>query len=218
MSPWFLGGLLSLSGLTALPLASAAESVFDHPAEAKNVAGLVGAAAGRFIAAQVIRGEFVQKRYLSELPRPMRSSGDFVVARGIGIEWHTRAPFDSAVVLSTAGIATRSDGVDGTVNSTQLQPALGIVVRVFSALFALDMQALSKDFKIFAERRDARWKIGLKPRHRILAGVFRNVVVEGSTHIERVTLTDVRGDRTEIAMQALRYESTAPSPVERSRF
>ena len=106
------------AGLLALLLVAAAtesrpaepDRVFAHPATAAELAALTRAPAASLAKAQVVRGRFVQRRHLAGLAQPLESSGTFLFARGVGIEWHTEQPFDSQFVLTDAGITQRDEG------------------------------------------------------------------------------------------------------------
>lgn len=47
--------------------------------------------------APVVRGEFEQLKTVKGFKQPLRSSGDFIVARGKGIVWHVLKPFESTL-------------------------------------------------------------------------------------------------------------------------
>jgi hypothetical protein len=73
-----------------------ANDVFDHPQSAEQLLkGPLAQPAAALRGAQVMRGKFVYKKYLREIPQPLISRGDFVFVRELGINWHTREPFDS---------------------------------------------------------------------------------------------------------------------------
>jgi hypothetical protein len=198
--------------------ACASDAVFQKPATPTELKRLAAGATGPLASARVVRGDFSQQRFLRELPRPLVSSGQFLYARDVGIEWRTAQPFESQFVLTPAGIAQRTAGGSELKLEADQQPALRVVARVFFALFALDLSALANDFETFGERRGNQWVIGLKPRAAALANVFREAVITGSNTVESVVLTDALGDRSVIALQGVRYEAAALTPTERARF
>ena len=156
------------------------ESVFAHPATPAQLATITGDTARSIAGAKVVRGRFVQRRHLAGLARPLESSGTFLFARGSGIDWHTEQPFDSQFLLTGSRITQRDEGGVSLEIDAAEQPALAVVSRVFFALFALDLDALSHDFELYGERvGDAGWVLGLKPRTEALASVFRQALVRG---------------------------------------
>jgi hypothetical protein len=196
----------------------AADAVFSHPATAAELAKLTRPTALSLEKARAVRGKFVQRRYLADLAQPLQSSGVFLFAREAGIEWHTELPFDSQFLLAESGITQRDEGgVTLTIKASE-QPALAVVSRVFFALFALDLGALSHDFELYGEPRGAGWVLGLKPRAEALGSVFRQAIVSGGTTVQSVVLEDGNGDRSEIVLQAVQYDPAGMTADERRRF
>ena len=214
-------GLLALL-LAATPgiatTGAAADPVFSHPAKAHELAQLTRATAQSLTKARAVRGKFVQRRYLADLARPLESSGKFLFARDAGIEWHTELPFDSQFLMAESGITQRDEGgVTLSIKASE-QPALAVVSRVFFALFALDLDALSHDFELYGEPRGGGWVLGLKPRAEALGSVFRQAIVSGGASVERVVLEDGNGDRSEIVLQGVQYDPAGMTADERRRF
>jgi hypothetical protein len=215
------------AGLLVLVFAAAAagaatpsggETVFAHPANTAQLGTLTRATARSLENAQVVRGRFVQRRYLTDLAQPLESRGSFLFARGAGIEWHTEQPFDSQFLLTDAGITQRDEGGVSLHVTAADQPALAVVSRVFFALFALDLPALSHDFELYGEARGAGWVLGLKPRANALGSVFRQALVSGGASVERVVLEDGNGDRSEIELSNVQYDRAGLTAEERRRF
>lgn len=213
LSRWLLIALLC----AAAP-AFAADTVFTHPASAAELAKLTRPTALSLEKARAVRGKFVQRRYLADLAQPLQSSGSFLFAREAGIEWHTELPFDSQFLLAESGITQRDEGGITLSIKASEQPALAVVSRVFFALFALDIGALSHDFELFGEPRGTGWVLGLKPRAEALGSVFRQAIVSGGATVERVVLEDGNGDRSEIVLQSVQYDPAGMTADERRRF
>lgn len=204
--------------LCAAAPASAADTVFSHPATTAQLASLTRPTAASLEKARAVRGKFVQRRYLADLAQPLQSSGRFLFAREAGIEWHTELPFDSQFLLAESGITQRDEGgVTLSIKASE-QPALAVVSRVFFALFALDLGALSHDFELYGEPRGTGWVLGLKPRAEALGSVFRQAIVSGGATVERVILEDGNGDRSEIVLQGVSYDPAGMTADERRRF
>jgi hypothetical protein len=198
--------------------AAAADAVFSHPATAAQLTQLTRPTAQSLEKARAVRGKFVQRRYLADLVQPLQSSGVFLFAREAGIEWHTERPFDSQFLLAESGITQRDEGgVTLTIKASE-QPALAVVSRVFFALFALDIGALSHDFELYGEARGAGWVLGLKPRAEALGSVFRQAIVTGGATVESVVLEDGNGDRSEIVLNGVQYDPAGMTADERRRF
>ena len=141
--------------------------------------------------------------------------------RDLGVYWHTRQPFDSVVVLTGAGLAQSDEGGAVQRISADEQPAVRLITNIFMALFTLDTQSLARDFDLFGgveDEKKNRWIIGLKPRAKAIAGVFKEATVAGSDDVEQVVLTDAHGDRTVIDLTGITYSSDPPGADVRALF
>lgn len=197
--------------LLAASVVTAAADLFDRPVSAEELLRTTLARpAAELSSAQVLRGQFVQRRYLSGLPRPLVSSGEFLLARDAGILWETRAPFASEFVLADSGMILRDGVSQSRVKSTD-QPALRAVLELFLAIFALDVARLEVSFDLYGEASGEHWRLGLKPKQARMAEVFTRAVVSGSRHVERVELEAPNGDRTEIGLADV---VVRPQPLE----
>jgi hypothetical protein len=174
------------------------DPVFTHPASAQELEQMLGTATQTLRQAAALRGEFSQRKFLHELPQPLNSSGDFLVARGLGVSWHTRAPFDSDLVLTPQALVQRDAGAEALRVDAATQPGLGAVAQVFDALFALDLPQLAQRFTLYGEPGKDGWILGLKPREAALAQAMSAVVVQGRSEPQRIELYEASGDRTEI--------------------
>jgi hypothetical protein len=196
---WLAAGLLIVLWGTA----AAADDVFAHPATPAQLLELVGPSARALAAQPVLAGTFAQRRFLRDLPAPLRSDGDFVFSKELGIVWHTAHPFDAAFVLTREGLTQRTEGMQTTRVGAGSQPALRVSIELFFALFALDLERLSSDFEVFAAKVPEGWQIGLRPKPGVLAAVFSSLVIHGAERMERIDLFEANGDRSEIDLATL---------------
>ena len=186
---------------------------------AAQLSGLTRDTARSLSRARAVRGKFVQRRHLAGLSKPLESSGDFLFARGTGIEWHTRQPFDSQFILTHDGMTQRDEGAEPMRISAADQPALTVVSRVFFALFALDFDALSQDFTMSgATDGKEPWLLLLRPRTAALGSVFKQALITGDATVKTVVLNDANGDSTVIELRDVQYDSKGLTADERRRF
>ncbi len=199
-----------------------AADVFNHPQSAEQLLkGPLAQPAAALRGAQLMRGKFVYKKYLREIPQPLVSTGDFVFARELGIDWHTREPFDSDFVLTAQGITQRDDGKTTVQVSAGEQPAVKIVARIFLALLSLDVASLQNSFALSGMQQgkpgSEKWQIGLRPTVPAIAAVFKEATVSGAAQVEALMLRDANGDRTEISFSDVLYSADVPAE-DRARF
>ncbi len=150
----------------------------------------------RLTNAPVLRGRFEQRRTLEGFKNPLVSRGDFLVARGQGVLWHTREPFESTMVVTRERLSSRQpDGrIDATLDARD-EPALRAVNEMLSALMAADLQALSQRFRLEGELQgQASWRLVLTPRDAALARWLVRVELEGDRHVRVLQLVQAGGD------------------------
>jgi len=195
-----------------------ADEVFDHPQSAEQLLkGPLAQPAAALRGAQLMRGKFVYRKYLKEIPQPLVSRGEFVFARELGIDWHTREPFDSDFVLTASGITQRDEGRTTLQMSASQQPAVKVVAHIFLALLSLDVTSLQNSFALSGLQQGSRWQVGMRPTVSAIAAVFKEAVVSGNAQVENLVLRDANGDRTEIAFSEVQYASQV-SAADRALF
>lgn len=212
---------------TPAAAAAAVPTVFEHAAAPAQLEKLLGPVAGALKSAATMRGAFTQRKFLRELPQPLVSSGEFIVARSLGVDWHTQKPFDATVVLTPAAMIQR--GADGSTKriSADQQPGLKAVGDVFDALFTLDLAKLGETFQLYGEAdaeksgekgaEKAGWTLGLVPREPAFAKVMNRIVITGSTQPAKIVLFEGSGDRTEIEFGKVATQSEL-AEADRKRF
>jgi hypothetical protein len=220
----------------ASPLGTAAaDTVFDHPADAAQLARDLAPAIATLRDARTLRGTYTQKKILHEVPRPLLAEGTFLFARDVGIAWRTVKPFSSELVITRRAILQRDRGGASSQLSAERQPAVRTVAEVFFAVFALDFAALEPLFELYSRRAAAApgasagglkvfsmtpaagWELGLRPKAG-LGGAIRQITVGGRRHVERVWLSEVSGDEADIRLRDTVASGEALSAEEQQRF
>lgn len=160
----------------------------------------------------VLRGEFVQEKQLQGFKNPLRSKGDFLLARDRGVVWNTRSPFASTLVLTKEKLLVRqADGSTQAMVDQQASPAVGTANALLLALLSGDIDSLSRQFRLRETMAaDGSWRLQLVPRQGALKKIFKRIELQGDRHVRSVRLEEVRGDRTELRFLQLR---TAPAQL-----
>lgn len=196
---------------------AAAGDVFDHPADAAKFAHDLKAATAALHGAQVLRGRYEQQKALAGVPRPLRAEGTFLFVRARGIAWLTTQPFDSELVITPTDIVQREGGKVSLHLTAAQQPSVRMVAEIFTAVFALDFDALAARFSLFSRKVPGGWELGLRPRPG-QGGALKQVVVSGHKQVERVRVSDTNGDETGIRLQDVAVSTSPPGPAELQRF
>lgn len=211
-------GLVAAIVLIAVPHGAQAEDLFERPVTTRQLLeSVLSQPATELSTSRVLSGQFVQRRFLNGLARPLISRGDFLLAREQGILWRTREPFASEFVLTSAGMTLR-DGTSELRVSDAERPALRTALDMLLAIVALDVERLSAGFELYGLKHDDRWQVGLRPRSGGLAQVFSRAVIIGARHVERIELVTAGGDRTEIELTDVATRSTPLDAAEAARF
>ncbi|MEP6505092.1 MAG: outer membrane lipoprotein carrier protein LolA [Betaproteobacteria bacterium] len=204
---------IALSAACTLPAMAAPASA---PAAAADVARLVQE---RLKVSPVLKGEFEQSKTLKGFRNPLVSHGEFIVARGQGVWWHTTKPFESTLVVTKTRLFTRAaDGSANTVVDAQAEPGLREVDELAIALLAADLDALAAKFTVVAQPVGAAgWTMTLTPRDANLAKFLVQATLSGDRDVQSVRIDEARGDSTQIRFSR-QVPSAALSAQEAARF
>ena len=167
----------------------------------------------------VLKGEFEQSKTLKGFRNPLVSKGEFLVARGQGVWWHTQQPFESTLVVTKTRLFTRNaDGSAGNLMDAQAEPGLQQVNELIFSLLSADLDVLADKFAIVAQPVGAAgWTLVLTPRDPNLAKFLVCATLAGDHDVQTVRLDEARGDVTQIRF-AHQQPSTALTPDEAARF
>ncbi len=166
--------------------------------------------------AAVVKGEFTQLKTIQGFKRPLKSSGDFVVAQGKGIAWQVRQPFASTLIVKPDSLQSRAaDGSVAMQMRAQDEPVLRTINAMLFAVMAADLTQLSQYFEVSGQVQASGWKLHLVPRDAMLAQWLQAVDLSGQQFVQEVQLLEARGDRSQIfirnqsAAQSLRAEDAS---------
>ncbi len=189
-----VASVFALALTFTLPVMAAPASA---PAPSADFAKLVRQ---RLQVAPVLKGEFEQTKTLKGFRNPLVSHGEFVVARGQGVWWHTTRPFESTLVVTQTRLFTRAaDGSTNNVMDAQTEPGLREVNELVFSLLAADLDALAARFNIVAQPVGAAgWTMTLTPRDPNLAKFLVQATLAGDRDVQSVRIDEARGDSTQI--------------------
>ena len=149
--------------------------------------------AGQLNGPAVVRGDFIQEKYLRALPQPLTSQGRFVLARDRGLLWLLQQPIRQDYRITAQGIARRSeqgwqqvDPQGGSARQNQL----------FLAVLSGDTQALQRDFELNLSGEAGAWQLQLTPRGALLKQIFDGIDIRGGATVKQIELHEAQGDRT----------------------
>lgn len=147
---------------------------------------------------EVLRGEFVQEKFLRGLDAPLTSKGNFVLAKQQGLLWNLQAPLVRSYRITATGIALR------VADQWQLQTkqdAANRQSRLFLAVLAGDQQGLEEDFSFALSGDEHGWQLVLTPKALLLQQIFTQIVIKGADYVRSIELHETQGDRTLMRME-----------------
>ncbi len=173
----------------------------------------------RLKVAPVLRGEFEQTKTLKGFRNPLVSKGEFLVARGQGVWWHTLQPFESTLVVTPTKLFTRNaDGSASNLMDAQAEPGLQQVNALIFSLLAADVDGLADRFTVVSQPVGAvGWTLVLTPRDANIAKFLVRATLAGERDVQSVRIDEARGDVTQIRF-ARQVPSAALSAEDAARF
>ena len=147
---------------------------------------------------QVIHGDFIQEKHLRALPKPLTSTGTFVLAKDHGLLWQLSTPLLQDYRITAQGIARRNG------SEWQMLPGKSAGAeqnRLFLAVLQGDSSGLQRDFDLQLHGESSAWTLTLTPRSLLLKQVFNQINITGGELVQRIELQETQGDSTVLKLQ-----------------
>lgn len=97
---------------------------------------------------EVLRGRFVQERFLKGFDKPVRSEGSFLLAPGKGLIWRGETPFPVVSAITPAGIVQSVGGRETMRLSSAKIPFLARLYDMMGGAMAGDWRALEREYAV----------------------------------------------------------------------
>ena len=172
---------------------SAFADVFEHPVTSAN-RSFFARDLSKMTKHEVVQGEFKQTKAIKKLNREFVSTGTFRVSKKSGVVWNTQKPFPSELTVSDSSITERN--ADGRVRtiSTKDNPSFAEFSKVIKAVLFGDIDELEHKFKFFYEKVPDGFRVGLEPRENAMKKFVKNIVMDVSSYLDKVVMTDGTGN------------------------
>lgn len=168
----------------------------------------------------VLKVSFIQKRYLTDIPKPIVSIGNLLLWSGKGLIWKTEDPFPATTLITHKGLYQLEENQRLAVGQQGPERA---VFQMMSKVLSGSFSEL-KEFTMTSLQPDhGKWKVSLVPTLASLQSLIFSIEVEGDNYISYITIHRSNGDRDEIVMKNHRIFSDkdvdkAMSPQEKAWF
>lgn len=173
----------------------------------------------RFTEQPVIRAHFDQTRTIKDLPQPLRSQGQMLIARDQGLLWDQTSPFPMQLLLDDKRMVQEINGQPPQIITAENNPQMFQFNHLLRALFQADRKVLEQNFRVeFADKGEGRWTLRLTPTTTPLDKIFNTIDLAGQTYLESIQLNDKQGDHTDIALTQHQLTPAQLTDDERQRF
>lgn len=173
----------------------------------------------RFTEQPVIRAHFDQTRTIKDLPQPLRSQGQMLIARDQGLLWDQTSPFPMQLLLDDKRMVQVINGQPPQIITAENNPQMFQFNHLLRALFQADRKVLEQNFRVeFADKGEGRWTLRLTPTTTLLDKIFNTIDLTGQTYLESIQLNDKQGDRTDIALTQHQLTPAQLTDDEHQRF
>ena len=182
----------------------AEEDVFRHPL-APQTMNVFNTTFANLAEKPIIKGNFIQEKYLNRLDRSLISSGNFIIAVEQGMVWETLQPFPSTMILGRNFIMqSRPDGRK-SILSAQGNETFTHMADVISVVFSGQSQGLLENFKVYFLGGISNWNMGLLPRDSVFTAFVTKITMSGDSAIRSIRLFEQNGDIITYTFSNLSY-------------
>ena len=173
----------------------------------------------RFTEQPVVRAHFTQTRTIKDLPQPLKSAGNMLIARDRGLLWDQTSPFPMQLLLDDKRMIQAINGQPPQIITAENNPQMFQFNHLLRALFQADRKVLEENFRVeFADLGAGRWTLRLTPITTPLDKIFATIDLAGSTYLDTIQLNDKQGDRTDIVFSQHQLTPAQLTDDERQRF
>lgn len=149
-----------------------------------------------FAANPATRADFVEKKTLTSLDRPLESSGELVYTAPSRLEKRTVKPKPETLVADGDTLSIERNGTRRSLSLRSFPEIAPFVASVRAAL-AGDLPALSRDYRIAVDGTLAQWRLVLLPSDPKIAAVVSRLVLTGQNgRIETFEVLQADGNRS----------------------
>nr|WP_245905410.1 outer membrane lipoprotein carrier protein LolA [Photobacterium lipolyticum] len=152
----------------------------------------------------IVRGDFEQSRKMEMFNQPLTSQGKFLLAEKQGLLWQQTTPFPVSLILTKDKLSQQFADQPAQVVSASENPMVFYFSHVFLSLFKGDTSQLTDQFDMVltdntkTTAKESQWQLVLTPKSAPLNAILKTITINGQDYINHLTLTEIRGDITDI--------------------
>ncbi|MBN3859668.1 outer membrane lipoprotein carrier protein LolA [Neisseriaceae bacterium PsAf] len=142
-----------------------------------------------------VQADFIQEKKLSQLNKPMISSGRFVYNPQKGILWEMQKPVVADIVITDKKLIQKTNRSQSEINLKNSPYAS--IASLTSQLMSGNKKALTDSFIVQEVTNNPNaWKIILTPKDSNLKNLFNKIQVSGQNYINRIDIEDKNQSNT----------------------
>jgi outer membrane lipoprotein-sorting protein len=142
------------------------------------------------------RTEFVEKKYLSTLDRPLESSGELTYTAPARLERRTIKPKPETLIVDGDTLTIERNGTRRSI-SLASYPEVAAFTDSIRATLAGDLDALTRSYRVVLDGTSSQWRLTLLPSDARIAAVVSRVTVNGhDDRIESFEVLQADGNRS----------------------
>jgi hypothetical protein len=183
---------------------TATEEIFRHPLNPQTMESFKTTCT-RLAEHPLTRGNFEQEKTLSRLNRSLKSSGNFIIAEGLGMVWDTAMPFPSTLTLGKDYLIQFVPTGQRTVLSAQGNETFLRMAEIISTVFSGNSQGLLDNFDVYYSGSAASWELGLSPRNSALGSFAEKIIMKGDSAIRSILIYEQNGDTVQYLLSNHNY-------------
>ncbi|MES1980936.1 MAG: LolA-related protein [Pseudomonadota bacterium] len=162
----------------------------------------------RLAQVQHAQGQFVEKKYLRILNKPLESSGTLIYQAPGHLEKHTRAPKIESLVLDKSTLLIDSKASGKRRLTLQDYPLLWALIEGIRSTLAGDVATLNRFYQIKLDGDISRWRLILIPTDAKALELVREIRISGrEDRVSEIETLETTGDRSVMSVTEDRVET-----------
>lgn len=142
------------------------------------------------------RADFVDRKYLASLDRPLESSGELVYVAPSRLERRTVKPKPEVLIVDGDTLTIERNGTTRSISLASYPEVAAFTDSIRSTL-AGNLDALSRDYRVVVDGQPKRWRLSLLPSNPRLATLVSRVTIDGhDAVVDTIEVLQADGSRS----------------------
>ena len=161
-----------------------------------------------FAQTRASRADFVDRKYLSSLDRPLESSGELLYTAPSRLERRTIKPKPETLIVDGNMLSIERNGTKRSI-SLSSYPEVAAFTDSIRETLSGDLAALSRDYRVTVDGTTAQWRLTLLPSDPKIATIISRVTI-GGREVRMETFEVLQADGNRSVMTIVPREAGKP--------